>query len=92
MNIFLILGITIVNLALIAYSIFFFLKKEDVFNIKHVVVLLIGVLLDFISTILMIIGSSKGLITFHGVLGYSALIGMVLELFNVLILIPSSIS
>ena len=33
-------------------------------------------MLDISATMLMILGSTKGLLTFHGVLGYSALLGM----------------
>jgi hypothetical protein len=36
----------------------------------------LGVSLDIIATTLMIIGSSKGILTLHGVIGYSSLIGM----------------
>jgi len=83
-NLFLMVGISIVNIALISYSIFFFMKKGKAFKFINVIYLFIGVLLDFVSTLLMIIGSSKGLITLHGVLGYTALIGMFAELLIVI--------
>ena len=39
----------------------------------------IGVCLDITATILMIIGSSKGIITPHGLIGYSSLLGMLAD-------------
>ena len=39
----------------------------------------IGVYLDITSTILMIIGSSKGMLTVHGMIGYSSLLGMLTD-------------
>jgi hypothetical protein len=38
--------------------------------------LTLGVLLDITATTFMIIGSSKGPLTLHGILGYSSLAGM----------------
>ena len=79
MNIFLVSGISIVNLALVCYSIFFFLKKKEILERRHITFLALGILFDITSTVLMIIGSSKGFITVHGILGYTALLGMCVE-------------
>ena len=79
MNIFLMLGISIVNLALVSYSIFFFLKKNSYFEKKHLIFLLLGFSLDIISTTFMILGTGKHLLTFHGIIGYIALCGMLIE-------------
>jgi hypothetical protein len=79
MNAFIVAGVIIVNLALISYSAFFFMKKKPYVTAQGIFFLISGVALDACSTILMIIGSSKAAITTHGLLGYSALAGMILE-------------
>ena len=70
----------VVTLALIFYATGF--TKEN--KRKHITanVLLfytIGVCLDITATILMIIGSSKGMLTLHGMIGYSSLLGMLID-------------
>ena len=85
MNILLLLGIIIVNIALICYSLFFFSKKSECFKVSQIAPLVLGVISDFVSTILMILGSHRSLITFHGLIGYTALLGMGFELTFVLI-------
>jgi len=70
----------IVTLALVFYSIGF--TKENNRKLISGRVLFfytIGVTLDIIATILMIIGSSKGMLTFHGLIGYSSLLGMLTD-------------
>ncbi len=79
MNSFIVAGVIIVNLALISYSVFFFMKKKPYVTPQGIFFLISGVALDACSTALMIIGSSKAAITTHGLLGYSALAGMILE-------------
>ncbi len=70
-------GIIIVQIALICYSIAIITEQR-----KHLVTgrvlnfLTIGVLLDITATTFMIIGSSRGPFTLHGILGYSSLLGM----------------
>jgi hypothetical protein len=39
----------------------------------------LGVLFDISATTLMILGSTKGLLTFHGFIGYSSLLGMSID-------------
>ena len=70
----------VVTVALVFYSIGF--TKENKSKLVTGNVLLfytIGVCLDITSTILMIIGSSKGMITPHGLIGYSSLLGMLTD-------------
>lgn len=75
-----IIGSLIVTIALIFYSIGF--AKETRKKLVTGRVLLfytLGVCLDVTATILMIIGSSKGMITVHGMIGYSSLLGMLID-------------
>jgi hypothetical protein len=74
------IGSFVVTIALIFYSIGF--TKENRMKLVTGPVLLfytIGVSLDITATILMIIGSSKGMITLHGMIGYSSLLGMLID-------------
>jgi hypothetical protein len=74
-------GTSIVNLALISYSFFiFYERKYKVISSKVLSFLTIGVIFDIIATICMIIGSSKGPFTLHGLIGYSSLTGMLIDL------------
>lgn len=69
-------GIIIVNLALAAYATGVIIEtRKKILNRSVVTFLTIGVVFDLISTICMIIGSGKAL-TFHGIIGYVALAGM----------------
>ncbi len=76
----LIIGTSIVNIALISYSIFIYqeIKYRKVTS-KLLTFLTVGVILDVTATICMMIGSSKGLFTMHGFLGYSSLTAMVID-------------
>lgn len=70
----------VVTLALVFYSIGF--SKENRKKLVTGKVLLfytIGVCLDITATIMMIIGSSHGMITPHGLIGYSSLLGMLID-------------
>jgi hypothetical protein len=76
----LIAGISIVNFALISYLI----ATVKLFNQKKITrsalfFLSIGVIFDLTATICMILGSSKGLVTLHGIIGYSSLSGMIID-------------
>jgi len=79
MNKYLESGIIIVNLALISYTIFFLKKKKGLITSKTILYLILGVCFDLTATVLMIIGSHKTLLTLHGIIGYTALIGMIIE-------------
>ncbi len=73
-------GIIIVNLALIFYTIGFLkLSKEKILSRIVFTFFSIGVFFDLTSTICMVIGSSQGAITLHGLIGYSSLTGMLIE-------------
>ncbi len=76
----LIAGILIVNIALIFYLIatvkLFTQKKITKYALFF---LSIGVIFDLTATICMILGSSKGLVTLHGIIGYSSLSGMIID-------------
>jgi hypothetical protein len=73
-------GTTIVNLALISYSIFFYLeRKYKLITPKLLIFLTLGVILDITATSCMIIGSSKSPFTLHGMLGYSALVALLID-------------
>jgi hypothetical protein len=75
-----IIGSMIVTLALVFYSIGF-LKENKAKLISSGVLFFytMGVSLDITATIFMIIGSSKGLVTIHGMIGYSSLLGMLVD-------------
>jgi hypothetical protein len=73
-------GISIVNLALIFYTIAIVLQvKKRSINKSVLTFLTLGVIFDVSSTICMMIGSSKGIITLHGCIGYSSLAGMLID-------------
>lgn len=77
-----IIGSLVVTLALVFYSIGF--AKEQKRKLVTYSVLLfytVGVSLDITATALMIIGSSKGILTLHGFIGYSSLAGMLADTF-----------
>jgi hypothetical protein len=75
----LITGITIVNLALLSYSLAFLnLNRRKQITKLVMISLISGVLFDIISTICMIIGSGR-ILTLHGIIGYTALAGMLTD-------------
>jgi len=80
MKVFSIIGSVVVTLALISYSIGFF-KEQRRRQITPDVLLhfTIGVILDISATILMILGATQGGVTFHGLIGYSSLLGMTID-------------
>jgi hypothetical protein len=68
-----------VTIALIFYSIGFAKEsKRRLVGSNVLTFYTIGVLLDITATIMMIIGSTKGL-TLHGIIGYSSLLGMLTD-------------
>jgi hypothetical protein len=76
----LIAGTTIVNLALISYSFFFYFeRKTKSISSRVLSFLTVGVVLDITATVCMILGSSKGAFTLHGFVGYSSLTAMVAD-------------
>lgn len=80
MNTYLIIGTTIVIFALISYSIGIITEQRKHFITKTVLIFVsMGIVLDMTATTFMIIGSSNGPFTLHGFLGYSSLIGMLID-------------
>jgi hypothetical protein len=75
----LIAGISIVNLALISYATAIIIQsRKKAINKRVLNFLTIGVILDITSTICMVIGSGK-VISFHGIIGYLSLAGMLTD-------------
>lgn len=80
MNIYLQTGTTVVVFALISYSTGIIKEQRTLKISSHVITFLtLGVTLDILATTLMIIGSDKGGLTLHGFIGYSSLLGMLLD-------------
>ena len=75
----LIAGISIVNLALLSYTTAIVIQTRKKLLTGYVLIFLVtGVVFDVTSTICMIVASGKS-ITLHGIIGYSALAGMLVE-------------
>jgi uncharacterized repeat protein (TIGR03987 family) len=76
----LIIGTTIVNLALISYSIGVLSEQKNkmvsLFSIRFITT---GVLFDIIATGCMITGSTHTALSSHGLFGYSALLLMLID-------------
>jgi hypothetical protein len=80
MNSLLITGTTIVFFALASYSIAIITEQRKKKILSRVLIFLtLGVLLDITATTFMILGSSKGFLTLHGVIGYSSLLAMFID-------------
>lgn len=76
----LMVGSTVVTLALIFYSIAIITEqRKKIVNNFILTFLVIGVIADISATAMMVIGSSKSGITMHGLLGYSALAVMLID-------------
>lgn len=80
MNILSKIGATIVIGALASYSVSVITEQRLRRVTSRVLVFLTaGILLDITATVFMILGSSKGAFTLHGLLGYSSLAGMLID-------------
>ena len=78
----LIAGTTIVIFAFLFYTIGIITEQRLHRVTKKVLLFLtLGVIFDISATVCMIIGSSKGWFTLHGLLGYSSLGAMILDTF-----------
>lgn len=76
------IGSMVVTIALIFYSLGFFKEqKRKCVGSDILLFLTLGVFFDISATTLMIIGSSKGGFTIHGLIGYSSLLGMTIDTF-----------
>ncbi len=75
-----IIGSLVVTIALLFYSLGFSKERKGRLVTRKVLFFYtIGVCLDITATILMIAGSSRGLVTPHGIIGYSSLLGMLAD-------------
>ena len=84
MNTLSIIGATIVTLALISYSIGIISEQVKKKLIPRVLIFItLGVILDVTATIFMILGSQNSPFTYHGFIGYSALLVMLIELVRI---------
>ena len=73
-------GATIVILALASYTVAVLTEQRQRRLSPRVLrFLTAGVVLDVIATVFMILGSSKGAFTLHGLLGYSSLAAMMVD-------------
>jgi len=80
MNVLLQYGTRIVILALIAYSIAIITEQRRHLVTNTVVIFIsLGIILDITATAFMIAGSSNTPFTLHGLLGYSSLLGMLID-------------
>jgi hypothetical protein len=75
-----IIGSIIVTMALLSYTIGYLKeKKRQLVTSRVLLFYTIGITLDITATIFMIFGSSKGMLTVHGFIGYSSLLGMITD-------------
>jgi len=80
MNPLAIIGAFIITLALLSYGVgSIAVQRFKIVTPGILIFLTLGVLLDFVAVSLMIIGSSKGAFTLHGILGYSATLTMLID-------------
>ncbi|HPF51825.1 MAG TPA: hypothetical protein PK335_09635 [Draconibacterium sp.] len=80
MNLLLRIGTIVVFFALASYSIAVITEQRKKVVSKFVLyVLSLGVFFDVVATTFMILGSTKGAFTLHGMLGYSALAAMFID-------------
>ena len=76
------IGSMVVFAALGFYSIGYFKEKRHQLITSRILLFYsTGLALDITATTLMIIGSTRGMMTFHGVIGYSSLLGMLTDTF-----------
>lgn len=77
-----IVGAFIITLALLSYGIgSIAIQRFKIITPGVLTFLTLGVLLDIVAVTFMIIGSTKGVFTKHGILGYTATLTMVIDLF-----------
>jgi len=80
MNTYLQIGTSVVVFALLSYAIGVITEQRtSIISKKVIAFLTLGVCLDITATIFMIVGSNKGGFTLHGFIGYSSLLGMLLD-------------
>ena len=73
-------GIIIEQVALLCYSVAIITEQRKRTVTRGILAFLtLGVLFDITATAFMILGSSRGPFTLHGILGYSSLAGMLVD-------------
>lgn len=76
-----ILGAFIITLSLLSYGIgSIAIHRFKIVTPGVLIFLTLGVLLDIVAATFMIINSSKGAFTLHGILGYSGMLTMIINL------------
>ncbi|KAF0238564.1 MAG: hypothetical protein FD181_936 [Prolixibacteraceae bacterium] len=84
MNFLAVVGAFIITLSLLSYGIgSIAVVRFKIVTTGILVFLTLGVLLDFVAVIMMIMNSGKSLFSLHGLLGYSAIITMIINVFLV---------
>ncbi len=77
-----IIGAFIITLALLSYGVgSISVQRFKLVTPLVLIFLTLGVILDFTAVFLMIISSAKTPFTLHGILGYSAMLTMILDTF-----------
>lgn len=80
MNAFSMAGAGVVLVALALYTTGFFTERaQKKVSARVLRFYTLGVIFDITATVLMIIGSSNGMLTLHGVIGYSSLLAMLTD-------------
>ena len=75
-----IIGAFIITLALLSYGIgSIAVQRFKIVTTGIIIFLTLGVFFDVVAVTLMIMGSSKGAFTAHGILGYSATLTMLID-------------
>jgi hypothetical protein len=81
MNPLAVIGAFIITLALLSYGISnIAVNRFKIVTPGILIFLTLGVILDIVAVIFMIVGSDKSAFTLHGILGYSAMLTMILDM------------
>jgi hypothetical protein len=85
MNLISLVGAFIITLALLSYGIASIaVQRFKIVTPGMLIFLIVGVILDLVAITFMINGSSNGMFTLHGILGYSATMTMIIDLILIL--------
>jgi hypothetical protein len=76
-------AVIVVHAALVCYSLaWVWLLIRKTYSLALLFILVAAILFDIASVVLMVIGTTSKAITFHGIMGYSALLVMISEGFH----------
>ena len=85
MNFLSLVGAFLITLALLSYGIASItIQRFKIVTPGMLVFFIVGVILDLTAIAFMINGSSKGIFTLHGILGYTATLTMIIDLLLIL--------